>query len=75
MTSNPTVEKIKEFLLTYYGPENPNQKWFITLTVLAILMLPRSTRRLATILFCVACVSWLVAGFLFSAFKQYTPGG
>ncbi len=67
------LEKIKAFLLTYYGPENPNYKWYITLTVLIIFMIPRSTRRPSAILFAVACFAWLVAGFLFSAFNQFAP--
>jgi hypothetical protein len=67
------LEKIKVFLLAYYGPENPQHKWYITLTVLLIFMLPRNTRRLATILFAVVCFSWFIATFLLSAFKQFGP--
>jgi hypothetical protein len=36
-------------------------------------MIPRSTRRPSAILFAVVCFSWLVAGFLFSAFRQFAP--
>ncbi|MBC8104037.1 MAG: hypothetical protein H7Z41_15800 [Cytophagales bacterium] len=67
------VEKAKEFLLSYYGPENPNQKWIITLTVLAILMVPRGTRRPAAILAGVVLAAWLVSGFVFGAFRQFAP--
>jgi len=67
------MEKIKAFLIAYYGPDNPQQKWIITLTVLAVLWLPRSTRRLAGILFAVVVASWFVTYWLMDAFRQYTP--
>jgi hypothetical protein len=67
------LEKIKEFLLTYYGPENPNYKWYITLTVLIIFMIPRSTRRPSAILCAVVCFAWMVAVFLLGAFSQFAP--
>lgn len=69
------LDKVKAFLIHYYGPDNSQQKWYILLTVLAILWLPRSTRRLAGILFIVACVSWFVARWVMEAYRQYTPGG
>lgn len=67
------MDKIKEFFITYYGPDNPQQKWFILLTVLALFWFPRGTRRLAGILFLVACACWFVAHYLMWAFYQYTP--
>lgn len=67
------IEKFKAFLLTYYGPENPSYKWYITLTVLLIFMLPRSTRRPAAILCAVVCFSWFISVFLFGAFSQFGP--
>lgn len=68
-----TIDKIKAFLLIYYGPENPHRKWYITLTVLLFFMLPRNTRRPAAILFAVVCFCWLISGFLVSAFTQFAP--
>jgi hypothetical protein len=72
-TSDVNFEKIKVFLLTYYGPENPNYKWYITLTVLLIFMIPRSTRRPAAILCGVVCFAWMISVFLFGAFSQFAP--
>lgn len=68
-----TIDKIKVFFLAYYGPENPQHKWYITLTILAFFMLFRNSRRPSAILFAVVCFSWAVAGFLLSAFSQYGP--
>jgi len=67
------LEQVKAFLIHWYGPENPTQKWIITLTVLFFLWFPRSSRRFAGYMFLVVIGCWIVTAFVSSAYREYTP--
>jgi hypothetical protein len=68
-----TVDKIKVFLIHWYGPDNPQQKWFIVMTIFVLMLLPRGSRRLGAILACVLAACWFIAHFVMLAFWEYTP--
>ncbi|GEM_PF-3393499 len=67
------IEHYKTLLRGLYIEENPYRYWAWILTVFAILILPRSTRRTGTIGFLVIAAMMGIFFGLKSAFKQFTP--
>jgi hypothetical protein len=60
-------------LVALYGPENPLRAWIYVLTVLAVLCLPRNTRRFGAIGFVSVFIAMFIWNFLNTTYKQMTP--
>jgi hypothetical protein len=66
-------EKIKEYAVYYYGPEQPQRMWYFVLTAFLFLCFPKGTRRYGAIGLSVGLLAFVVWGFLSTTFEQTAP--
>jgi hypothetical protein len=66
-------EKVKEYAVYYYGPEQPQRMWYFVLTAFLFLCFPKGTRRYGAIGLSVGILAFVVWGFLSTTFQQTAP--
>jgi hypothetical protein len=66
-------EKVKEYAVYYYGPEQPQRMWYFVLTAFLVLCIPKGTRRYGGIGLAVGILAFVVWTFLSDVFQQTAP--
>jgi hypothetical protein len=65
--------RVKEYAIYYYGPEQPQQMWYVVLTAFLFLCFPKGTRRYGGIGLSVGILAFVVWSFLSDVFEQTAP--